>query len=225
MQARKGKNMKKTLLTIAVTITLALFLCVGVFAQEAQAQSDDFEEPITQDAAVTDAVSEKESVGIGAYIVEKFIEKMPSILSAISIIMTAVLCAIAKKGLVPALSAGLNKIASTAKSSAENTEKLTEKANNTLSAVSDCVKNTEKSLSVTENEVLKLKEKLEALSKDAEIAQSERKAFESILDMQSGIFHTMIQNSSLPVWKKDEIGEGFIKQKKLIASLREKSGE
>lgn len=226
--------MKRILIT-AILIMLVLTAAIPLYAEDSSvAVTEASAAVITAPATITDTgtlahtsaavpmdTPENEQ-SFADELLDKIIAKLPEILSALSVIMTAVLCLVAKGTLLPALSEGLTKVANISRAGADKCAELSDAAQKRLDEITreceEAKRAGEKTAALAERTSLAV-ENLTASEADAE---RDREIVKEVMLAQAEIFASLVQSSSLPQWKKDVFEKRFTEQKETIASLAEK---
>ena len=226
--------MKRILIT-AVLVLLILTVSLPLYAEDSSGAITEASAAVTTaPATVSDTVTSAgiptdthgaEERSFADELLDKMIESLPEILSGLSVIMTAVLCLVARKALLPALSDGLTKVAAISKAGADKCAELSDAAQKRLDEIAKQCSDAKKAADETAALARDTAIATEKISESDMSARRERNVIREVMLSQAEIFESLVQCSSLPQWKKDMIEKRFTEQKERIASLTEKDSE
>ena len=200
-----------------IAIVLLLSFCTVSFASE---EADLTEENATVEGLTpeNDASSQDEREGnIFATLFEEAKKHSTELISALTLTASVLLAFAYKKGLIPLLTNGLERLASGVNS-------IREAANESRS-IGNLVKGEiETRLGRTEEQLMKLSEGIKEsaeLQKEKEKAAGEAMKLSLILTAQIDMLYEIFESSSLPEYKKEEVGRRIGKMKDLIKEIDE----
>ncbi|MBR2342726.1 MAG: hypothetical protein IKA64_00560 [Clostridia bacterium] len=189
------RNKKTLLISILIIALLCLFSASAYAAEEESPES------------VTGAAEAEESPF--SVIFEAVSEYATEIFCALSFIGSLILSFAYKKGLLPLLRGALTSLGGTVGKLSENVESESEKNKELCLALSSGLERAESVIERTDEGMKKIAERLDALSEDA----GERERFNTVMREQVELLYDVFMSSSLPQYKKDEIGERVAKMR------------
>lgn len=187
--------MKKFLSILAILFTLLTMFSVVAFAESAEVASS----------------SESNNFFDEAY--SFLLENADKILSALAFTGSLILAFAYRKGMIPLLKGGLGKLCGEVSSLKEDTEKAEGAAREILSAATDMLTSAEMLIS-------ELSEKLSVIEEELAAAKEEEKRnadLKALINTQIDLLHDIFMSSSLPYYRKEEVGEKVAEMKKMIA--------
>ncbi len=195
--------MKKFLVLLAVLLTL-----LSAFSLVASAES-------VEEASV----SAEQNFFEEAYAFLK--ENADKILAALAFFTSLILAFAYRRGLIPLLKGGLGTLSGTVSSLREDTEKAEGAAREILTAAADKLDYAEKLIS-------ELSEKLECIEMElAANKETEKRAADLrvLIGTQIDLLHDIFMSSSLPYYRKEEVGEKVAEMKKALSASEEAQNE
>lgn len=193
--------MKKSLKITVFALFLVLMLAMAVPAFAAE------------DVAVTDE-------NIFATLFEEIGAYTGEIFCALSLVGSLILAIIYKKGLFPLLSRTLGAVSAKLGELRVVTEETAGSAENLIGGISVALAGTQEKLSDTAAALGAMEKRLAALTE-----KNDRAVLTVILDEQINLLSDIFASTSLPQYKKDEIGERVASMRQKLAGLREEADE
>lgn len=148
-------------------------------------------------------------------------ENADKILSALAAIASLVLAIAYRRGLLPLLKGGLGTLSGTVSALKEDTQKAEGAAREILETA------TEK-LTLAENLITELSEKLSKIEEELVLTKEEEKRaadLRLLLGTQIDLLHDIFMSSSLPYYRKEEVGEKVAEMKKALSASEEQINE
>lgn len=193
--------MKKFLTLLTVLITLLSAFSLVAFAE-------------TPDATDSEAA---ESCTFFDEAYEFISENADRILSALAFIGSLALAFAYRRGLIPLLRGGLGTLSGAVDSLKENTEAADSKAREILGCAAE-------KLDSAERLMAELTEKLSSIEKELQLTkEEERRAADLrvIMSTQIDLLHDIFMSSSLPYYRKEEVGERVAEMKRALTATEE----
>lgn len=141
-------------------------------------------------------------------------ENADKIFSALACLSSFALALIYRRSLIPILKGGLGTLSGTVKELREDTEKAESASRDILEAAAVKLEYAEKVIS-------ELTEKLSEIESELRVTKEEEKRaadLRLILGMQIDLLHDIFMASSLPYYRKEEVGEKVSEMKKALAA-------
>ena len=195
--------MKKFLILITLIFTLT-----SLFATVASAEGGE---------ALTPTVEESFFDGVYDFLSDN----ADKIFSALAFVSSITLALLYRRGLLPLLRGGLTSLAGTVKTLKEETEKAEVSSR-------DLIMSAASKLEYTENIISDLSEKLSKIEEELSVAgEAEKRAddLRVLIGTQVDLLHDVFMASSLPYYRKEEVGERVAEMKKLLYSTEASSDE
>jgi hypothetical protein len=164
--------------------------------------------PAVTTSTVADTEEEKEE-SFANYCLGWLLDHTSEILSSLSLIGTALICVLAKSTLLPVLTGGLNKITSLVAEFEEMARGLLDKNNTNVADISKDAEKLCKAVAEAEAKVERIAESVQNLTNSELDAAKDRELVKMVMTMQAELFHTLVANSSLPQWRKDDIEKKY----------------
>ena len=195
----KGQSMKKgfkRLIFLILSTCVVLTLLTGAaYAKEAN----------TPSAEVTESDRQAEKDGFFDSVYKVITENLEEILSFLSFVGTLIVAFMYKRGLAPSITkvtgvigTALEEIGNESKKTGEEATQLSAK----LLKISDSVK--------------ELSERLALISERLDVPDTEKEITRSVIEGQIDLLYDIFMSSSLPQYKKDEVGERVSKMKESL---------
>ena len=210
----KTKKTKRGLLALLLVLIIFSLLSASAFAAE------DTEPEEIEEATVTDTESaEKSAENPFALFFDTVKTYATEIFCALSLISSLILGHAYKKGLVPTVSTAISGLGSLVGKVKESAERGEEKGNEIERVISERLDGAEMLLNKSESSINEIKEKLDTLTSET----NERVRFRTVIEGQTELLYDVFMSSSLPQYKKDEIGERVAKMREELKNLEQRS--
>lgn len=211
MEKTQGKKFKAAFALILILIFCSLF-CVTSGAEEPESIHNDStdttpESTVSDTAEATDAEENLFSLlwdGISEYATEIF--------CALTFIASLFLSYTYKKGLLPTVSGAVGSISTAVSKIKESTDLESEKNDAMSRSFSVFLTKTEEAFKKTEDKLENINSRLKVLDNSADM----NACFKTVLEGQVELLYDVFMSSSLPQYKKDEIGERVAKMKEAL---------
>ena len=207
----KNKKIKRGLIGALLILIMLSLLCTAAFA--AEGGEDSFEEKTTAEELEGETAENP-----FALFFDTVKEYATEIFCSLTLICSLILSRAYKKGLVPTVSSalsGLGSLVGKVKDSAERGEEKSEKLAQVISERLDSAENLLNGSAAAINEI---GAKLDALASE----EDERIRFRTVIEGQTELLYDVFMSSSLPQYKKDEIGERVAKMREELRMLEQR---
>ena len=215
MKKTQGKNFKAIFALVLILIFCSLF-CTVAGAEETESvhnenTSDDTlgrtEDEKPDESNTTEAEDNPFSLlwqGISEYATEIF--------CALTFIASLFLSYAYKKGLLPTVSGAIGSLSAAVTKIKDSTELESERSDAMSKSFSLFLTKTEEALKKSEDKLESINSRLNLLDKSADAGA----CFKTVLEGQVELLYDVFMSSSLPQYKKDEIGERVAKMKEAL---------
>lgn len=220
MKKTQGKKFKASFVLMLILIFCSLF-CAAISAEEPESvhnevAADDVQSDTTTvaDEASPDDKSTGTQIednpfsllwcGVKDYATEIF--------CALTFIASLFLSYAYKRGLLPTVSGAIGTLSTLVSKIKESTEREGEKSDAMSEAFASFLEKTKEALEKSDDKLQTISDKLRALDE----RQGEQDGFKTVLEGQVELLYDVFMSSSLPQYKKDEIGERVAKMKEAL---------
>lgn len=193
----KKKNTLKILTLILLSLAMLSVFCVSISA----------EENISNEASAAE-----ENIFDSIY--REIEENADKILSALSFSASLIIAFAYKRGLMPAVKNTANSIANSVNKLKEENDKGITALDSTAKEISDKLQNTEDRLS----ELILSLEKIENELKETEEEKKNSADVKSIMSAQVDMLYEIFMTSSLPQYRKDDVGARISEMKRALGT-------
>ena len=214
--------MKKILLLTLIIITM--LLCVLPCKAEAAPFENENISLQTSDSYADSIQSEEEKL-LSKTVTEYVRQYTSEIFCSLTFIGSLITAFLYKKGLLPTLSEGINKICSIAVRSGE---KATDIQNESKESINQFMKNVvpilEKAGALTEYAEI-LRQESQAMQNEIERERAERDALSKIIEGQTDLLYGVFMSASLPEYQKEQLSRKYDYIKSVIGASEKKRDE
>ena len=145
------------------------------------------------------------------------LENLDKILSAMAFSASLALAFTYRRGILPLLKGGLGTLSGAVSTLKEDTEKAEDASHKLLSSAAD-------KLDSAERLITELSEKLSKIEEELEVTKEEEKRaadLRVLIGTQIDLLHDIFMSSSLPYYRKEEVGEKVAEMKKALGTSEE----
>jgi hypothetical protein len=196
--------MKKFLTLLVLALTLCSVFSVAVFAEGEDGGNIVIAEQIFFEEAY-----------------EFISDNADKILSALAAIASFALAVTYRRGLLPLLKGGLGTLSGTVSTLKESTAAAEDASREILTSAKDKLESAEELISELSEKLSKIEEEL-AVTKEEEKRAADLRL---LLGTQIDLLHDIFMSSSLPYYRKEEVGEKVAEMKKALSSSEEEVNE
>ena len=197
-------------LTVLMLLTFAILACSALVAGATNEAVVEEVADANNSLHKTDT-SEEQNIFSAMY--DYAIEYAGEIMCALAFVGSAVIALLYKKGLMPMVKNGLTVIGGAVGSVKSTVEKGEGEAKAQTQRLTQMLEMTGETVELFKDGLDRIEARLDALSTDAQ----EKRQLRVILEGQTELLYDVFMSSSLPQYKKDEIGERVKKMREIIA--------